>query len=162
MRRTLSTAALLTGLLLIPARSARADRLWALQLRSGTIVLSLDAPEERGTALVFHRHPDALFSSLRSDEVRRITIAEGPGKKPRKSLDGEILVFGRDAEPPQKSRTARLSRPAGDFDGTYSESDEPSYDIAVGAGGPVRLRRHAHLRIGRNGLAGGFAVRVRP
>src|SRR5450755_2661299 len=84
-RRALATAVVLCGIFLVPPSSARADRLWALQLQGGSDLLSQDAPEERGRTIVFHRHPDGLFSSLPSGEVRRITIAEGPAHKPKKS-----------------------------------------------------------------------------
>lgn len=135
---------------MMPALPARADRLWTLQLKGGSIVLALDAPEERGASLVFHRHPDGLFSSLRTDEVRRITIAEGPRKKPRKSLDGEILVFGRDAEPPE--RNARLSASPSDFEADSEENpSEPAALLVVGAP-PRHHRPHPHSRIGSNGF----------
>lgn len=78
--------------------AARADRFWALQLEGGSVILSLDPPQERGAVVVFHRSPDGTFSSLPSREVRRITIAEGPARRKPRSLDGQILIFGRDSE----------------------------------------------------------------
>ena len=83
--------------LLAPA-AARADRFWALQLEGGSVILSLDPPQERGAVVVFHRSPDGTFSSVPSREVRRITIAEGPSRRKPPSLDGQILIFGRDSE----------------------------------------------------------------
>lgn len=136
---------------MMPALPARADRLWALQLKGGSIVLALDAPEERGASLVFHRHPDGLFSSLRTDEVRRITIAEGPRKKLRKSLDGAILVFGRDAEPPE--RTARLSPSPSDLDAGDSDENPSAAGALLVVGAPPRHHRpHPQPRIGSNGF----------
>src|SRR5512141_1079855 len=74
MRRFAGRAACLLGALLaLPATAVRADRLWTLQLRGGSLLLSLDAPEERGPILVFHRHPDGVFSSLRTGDVLRIS-----------------------------------------------------------------------------------------
>lgn len=112
----------LTLLLFSPA-AGRADRFWALQLRGGGVILSTDAPEERGALLVFHRHPGREFSSLRAEDVRRITIAEGPAKKPRPSLDGEVMVFGRDADPPdRRDRLRRIPIASGPRD----DSEDPT------------------------------------
>ncbi len=83
---------------LLAPDAARADRFWALQLEGGSVILSLDPPQERGAVVVFHRSPDGTFSSLPSREVRRITIAEGPARRKPRSLDGQILIFGRDSE----------------------------------------------------------------
>lgn len=163
MRRALATAALLAGIFLVPARLARADRLWTLQLTGGSVVLSLDPPEERGTTLVFHRHPDGLFSSLRAGDVRRITLAEGPIHKPKPSLDGKIMIFGRDADPPTRM-VRRMPRDSGDagFADADADADQGGQSQGVWTSGtssaapaprPPRMHRQ---RIGSNGFPTGF------
>lgn len=89
-----------------PATRAAADdaaeRLWALELSGGSVLLSLDAPEERGAVFVFHRSPDGVFSSVRAADVRRISVARAAAaaRKPRR--EWETLVLGRDAEGPDR------------------------------------------------------------
>lgn len=91
----------------LAASPARADRFWTLQLRGGAVVLALDPPEERGPMLVFHRAPDGAFSSLRADDVERISIASGPAKKPRPSLEGQVLILGHDLDADQRAELSR-------------------------------------------------------
>lgn len=152
MRRFAGRAVCLVGALVLalPATAVRADRFWTLQLRGGSILMSLDAPEERGPILVFHRAPDGAFSSLRTGDVLRISLAEGPPKKPKKSLDGEILVLGRDADPPDV--TAPMPPPAEPPE-EYASYPAPTYGGF--AYGPPH-RRHVRFRppttIGPNGF----------
>ncbi len=100
LRRPALLALIAAGFAAAP--EVRADRLWTLQLAGGSLVLSLDAPEERGAVLVFHRHPDGVFSSVRAADVRRITIAEGPAPSKKPAREWEVLVLGRDAEGPDR------------------------------------------------------------
>jgi hypothetical protein len=163
MRRALATAALLAGILFVPARLARADRLWTLQLTGGSVVLSLDPPEERGTTLVFHRHPDGLFSSLRAGDVKRITLAEGPVHKPKPSLDGKIMIFGRDADPPTRTvrRMPRDAGDAGDFGGGDADSTQGEQGVwtsGTTSAPPPRPPRMHRMRIGSNGFPTGLRI----
>lgn len=122
---------------MLPAGIALADRFWALQLSGGSVVLAIDRPEERGATVVFHRHPDALFSSLRTRDVVRITVAEGPAKKPRASIEGQVLIFGRDADPPE--RTARVAPPPPPPTDSYGDDYAPYGVVAYSA--PHRHRK---------------------
>jgi hypothetical protein len=157
MRRARGRAACLVvvgagALLVLAADAALADRLWTVQLKGGSVVLALDRPEERGSAVVFHRHPDALYASLRASEVVRITSADGPPKKVPKSLDGQILVFGRDADPPEQVAMAPPPPPPPD---PYAETAPAPYSAGLVYFSP---RRHHHPRhpppsmIGPNGF----------
>jgi hypothetical protein len=142
---------LLGAVLLVAPAVSRADRLWTLQLEGGSVVLSLDKPEDRGRTIVFHRHPDALFASLPAKDVVRITSADGPPKKPKPNLDGKILVFGRDAEPPE--HVARFLPP--EPPDAYASLEPPAY--AYAAPGYYVPRRHrgrprASIGIGPNGF----------
>ena len=122
---------------LLAPGAARADRFWALQLEGGSVILSLDPPQERGAVVVFHRSPDGTFSSLPSREVRRITIAEGPGRRKPRSLDGQILIFGRDSEDREwldrdREREA-AERPA-------TREPEPAYGVPMWGWGSLPSR----------------------
>jgi hypothetical protein len=147
-------ASLLGAVLLLAPAVSHADRLWTLQLEGGSVVLALDRPEERGATLVFHRHPDAVFSSLRTKDVVRITSADGPSKKPRKSIEGQMLVLGRDADPPE--RIADAAPPA---QPDYYANSEPAaytdagYGYGYGFAPPHRPRPRpvAPTNIGPNG-----------
>ncbi|MEO8191418.1 MAG: hypothetical protein ABI682_13840 [Acidobacteriota bacterium] len=131
--RTLLFGSLFVGLLLA-SRPARADRLWTLQLHGGGVVLSLDPPEERGNLLVFHRAPEGALSSLRADTVRRITIASGPAKKSRRSLDGQVLILGHDLDADEREEVARSERsPA--LPPPETPYDDFGYVSAYGGGG---------------------------
>jgi len=154
MRRLGSrTACLLGALLALPSGSAVADRFWALQLKGGGVVLALDSPEERGATIVFHRSPDALFSSLRAAEVVRITIAEGPPKKAKASLDGRILVFGRDADPPEHTAVSRAAPPLEPHQDGYAYAEAYPYGgFAYGAPRRHRVRMRAPAFVGANGF----------
>jgi len=152
MRRLPAGPASLLGavLLLAPAVSL-ADRLWTLQLQGGTVVLALDQPEERGATIVFHRHPDALFSSLRAKDIVRITSAEGPPKKPRKSIEGKMLVLGRDADPPEE--LAQALPPPPEPGDSYAAVDPWAYTYGGGYSRPSRPhpRPHVPATLGPNG-----------
>ena len=142
--------------LLAPA-AARADRFWALQLEGGSVILSLDPPQERGAVVVFHRSPDGTFSSLPSREVRRITIAEGPARRKPRSLDGQILIFGRDSEDREwLDRDREREREAAERPAT--REPEPAYVLPMWGWGSLPSRptlRPAppgRVRVGPNGF----------
>jgi hypothetical protein len=143
---------------LLAPDAARADRFWALQLEGGSVILSLDPPQERGTVVVFHRSPDGTFFSLPSREVRRITIAEGPGRRKPRSLDGQILIFGRDSEDREwLDRDREREREAAERPATR-EPPEPAYGVPMWGWGSLPSRpmlRPAppgRVRVGPNGF----------
>lgn len=141
---------------LLASAAARADRFWALQLEGGSVILSLDPPQERGAVVVFHRSPDGTFSSLPSREVRRITIAEGPPRRTPRSLDGQILTFGRDSED-WDWRDREREREAAQLPATR-ERPEPAYLApmwgAIGSPSrpPLRPAPPGRVRVGPNGF----------
>jgi hypothetical protein len=141
---------------LLASDAARADRFWALQLEGGSVILSLDPPQERGAVVVFHRSPDGTFSSLPSREVRRITIAEGPARRKPRSLDGQILIFGRDSED-WDWRDREREREAAERPATR-EPPQPPYGVPMWGWGSLPSRptlRPAppgRVRVGPNGF----------
>ena len=146
-------ASLLGALLLLAPAVSHADRLWTLQLEGGSVVLALDRPEERGATVVFHRHPDAVFSSLRTKDVVRITSADGPTKKPRKSIEGQMLVLGRDADPPEQIADAAPPVSPDAYANSEPPYAEVGYGYGYGSGRPHRPRpgHPVPTNIGPNG-----------
>ncbi|MEP6769889.1 MAG: hypothetical protein ABJC61_14550 [Acidobacteriota bacterium] len=136
--RTLLFATLASAALLA-ASPARADRFWTMQLRGGAVVLSLDPPEERGRMLVFHRAPEGTFSSLPAGSVERISIASGPARKARPSLEGQVLILGHDLDADERAELSRaqsaplLAPPAAPYDDVgyaYANAYRPSRPVS--------------------------------
>ena len=155
MRRVRVPLASLFGgfvILLAPAAS-RADRIWTLQLKGGSVVLAMDRPEERGNSLVFHLHPDALFASVRTGDVVRITSAEGPPKKKPVSIEGKVLVLGRDMDPPELVAQAPMpsEAPPPYADQTLYSDYGYGYGSAPPRGHPGHQRRMPPATHGSNG-----------
>ncbi len=121
----------------LAASFARGDRFWTLQLRGGAVVLSLDPPEERGPMLVFHRAPEGTFSSVRAESVERISIASGPARKARPSLEGQVLILGHDLDADERAELSRAESapPLAPPEAPY---DDVGYAYANSYGGPPR------------------------
>src|SRR5262249_13250704 len=97
VRMTLRRAFLSASLALAApvALAAPPESLFVLELKGGSKVFALDRPAQQGRTLVFHRHPDGVFTSLPSAEVVRVfpgTSASLP--RSRKIGPGELLVLG--------------------------------------------------------------------
>jgi len=52
--------------------------LFVMELKDGARVYALDHPLQKGRALVFHRYPDGVYTSLTADEVERTVTAPAP------------------------------------------------------------------------------------
>jgi hypothetical protein len=97
MRRTLIAVAAFG--LLGAAAILSAAGLYVLELSGGARVFALDRPMEKGRVLVFHRHPDGIFTSIPSSDVVRIKTASAADRT-QKFAPGELMVLGRDIEGP--------------------------------------------------------------
>jgi hypothetical protein len=89
-----------------------AGSLYVLELKGGARVFALDRPLEKGRVLVFHRHPDGVFTSISTAEVAKIAPASAADRN-EKLQPGELMVLGRDVEGPVPDGSApSLAPPA--------------------------------------------------
>ena len=90
----------LAGALAASASSAASSRYYALELKGGSQVFSVDVPLKQGRVLVFHRYPDGTYMSLSASEVEKIVAREGEPPKPEKLAPGETVYVGNAVEGP--------------------------------------------------------------
>lgn len=109
MRRTLTAVAAFAAL--GAAAILSAGSLFVLELSGGARLFALDRPIEKGRVLVFHRHPDGVFTSIPAGEVARIAPASAADRT-QKFAPGELMVLGRDVEGPTAEGSAPPSAPA--------------------------------------------------
>ncbi len=76
-----------------------AGSLYVLELKGGARVFSLDRPLEKGRVLVFHRHPDGVFTSITAAEVAKIGPVSAADRI-EKFQPGDLMVLGHDVEGP--------------------------------------------------------------
>ena len=93
MRRAL-LAALLAAL---SAASLSAASLFVLELEGGSRVFALDRPVQKGRVVVFHRHPDGIYTSIAADEVVKIATASSADRT-EKFQPGETMLLGGEVE----------------------------------------------------------------
>jgi hypothetical protein len=87
-----------------------AGSLYVLELKGGARVFALDRPLEKGRVLVFHRHPDGVFTSISAAEVARIAPAS-TADRIEKFQPGDLMVLGHDVEGPVNEAGPRSSSP---------------------------------------------------
>jgi len=91
----------LAGLLAVSASLAAPVEYYALELKGGSRVFSLDVPLRKGRVLLFHRYPDGTYMSLQATEVERVTAQEAePPTSDEKLAPGETLYVGNAVEGP--------------------------------------------------------------
>lgn len=95
MRRKLPAA----FLAVFAAAAVQASSLFVLQLRGGARVFALDRPVPKGRVVLFHRHPDGIYTSISAEEVLKIAPA-GSADRTEKFQPGELMVLGGDIEGP--------------------------------------------------------------
>ena len=104
----------LAGALAASASSAASSRYYALELKGGSQVFSVDLPLKKGRVLVFHRYPDGTFMSLSASEVEKVVAREGEPPKSQKFAPGETVYVGNAVEGPGYGRPKpRRLRPPG-------------------------------------------------
>jgi len=71
---------------------ASASSYYALQVRGGSRVYSLDEPVRKGRLMLFHRYPDGIYTSIAASEVESVaTLPEPP--KPSNLAPGEQVAI---------------------------------------------------------------------
>jgi len=65
------------GIAGMPAAAAAAtSELYRVELAGNTSVWAQDRPHQSGTSLVFHRYPDGVLMSIKSADVKRISVSK--------------------------------------------------------------------------------------
>jgi hypothetical protein len=127
--------------------------LFVMELKGGARVYALDHPLQKGRILVFHRHPDGIYTSLAADEVERI-VAGASEPRSRKMQPGDLKNLGPMAE--GSAREANASAPqAPSYEPTVMD-DYGYWGYGSGGGRPPRPPRPpapvpTPLPIGPNG-----------
>ena len=93
MRRKLPAA----FLAVFAAATVQAGSFFVLELKGGARVFALDRPVARGRVVLFHRHPDGIYTSISAEEVVKIAPAASADRT-EKFHPGELMVLGSDIE----------------------------------------------------------------
>jgi hypothetical protein len=127
---------------------------YALELRGGSRIYSLDPPVRKGKVLLFHGYPDGTYMSLSAAEVERVSKLEAEPSPQAKLAPGATVYVGGALEGPSYEVPPSPPPP--------SYSVDAGYDYGYGYtgsywGGSVPPTRPppSHLppsRIGPNGF----------
>jgi hypothetical protein len=82
------------------AAAAGSMKYYALELRGGSRVFSLDPPVRKGRVLLFHGYPDGTYMSLAASEVEKVSSLEAEPPKSEKLAPGETIYVGDAVEGP--------------------------------------------------------------
>jgi hypothetical protein len=116
MRRKLPAA----FLAVFAAAAVQAGSLFVLELKGGARVFALDRPVAKGRVVLFHRHPDGIYTSISAEEVLKIAPA-GSADRTDRFQPGELMVLGGDIEgralegvgsPPEPPQTRPAYQPS--------------------------------------------------
>lgn len=135
VKKNLSLALLVTGWAAVAgARNAvRIEHgLYRIDMRGHTTVFSKDAPVARGSVVLFHRHPDGLFTSVPREDVAAITPLPGGIVPARRAVQGTTPV------PPSVAADTQPLAP-GDLvilGATGGGSPSPAYPSVAAPGAP--------------------------
>ncbi len=90
----------LAGVLAASASPAAPAKYYALELKGGSRVFSMDVPLRKGRVLVFHSYPDGTYMSLEAAEVEKVTALEAEPPSSEKLAPGQTLYVGNPVEGP--------------------------------------------------------------
>jgi hypothetical protein len=104
---------------------------YAIEVRGGSRILSIDLPSRKGHTVLFHRYPDGTFMSLSAAEVEKVsTLDAKPAPPPGELAPGQTVFVGPVLSgpsfimPPSTAPDAVVSAPPPDY----------SYDYGYGYG----------------------------
>jgi hypothetical protein len=145
----------LTGLLATSSSLAASMTYYAIEVRGGSKVYSVDKPVRKGRVLVFHRYPDGVYLSLPASEVEKVSTVQSqaePEPAPAEALaPGSTVYVGPALHGP--AYEAPPSAPSF-ADTTYVDSSYGDYGDYYWGGGYVPPRPPSPAppsRIGPNG-----------
>jgi hypothetical protein len=67
---------------------------YALELRGGSSLYSLDPPVRKGKLLLFHRYPDGVYMSLSASELAKVSTLEAEPPPTETFAPGATLYVG--------------------------------------------------------------------
>jgi hypothetical protein len=68
---------------------------YAIDVRGGSRILSMDLPSRKGRVVLFHRYPDGTYMSLSASEVQKVTSLEAaPPPAPGELAPGQTVYVG--------------------------------------------------------------------
>jgi hypothetical protein len=151
MRRS----ALLALASIFAASLAVSTTYYALQVRGGSRVYSIDEPVRKGRTLVFHRYPDGVYMSLVVSEVEGVLALQEP-PHPEGLAPGQELVLGTALPGPSAAAAAEAPRALPVDEGYgYGYGGGYGYSGSYWGGGgfpPPPPPRTPPSRIGPNGF----------
>jgi hypothetical protein len=68
---------------------------YAIEVRGGSRILSVDLPARKGRVVLFHRYPDGIYMSLSASEVEKVSSLEAaPPPAPGELVPGQTVYVG--------------------------------------------------------------------
>jgi hypothetical protein len=68
---------------------------YAIEVRGGSRIFSVDPPVQKGRLMLFHRYPDGTYMSLSASEVQKVTSLEAAPPPPAGELaPGQAVYVG--------------------------------------------------------------------
>lgn len=138
------------------AALAASVKYYALEVRGGSRIFSIDPPVKKGRVLLFHRYPDGTYMSLSATEVDKVVSLDAAPPPPSGELaPGQTVYVGPALSgpayqaPPSMGPDAVVSAPSydyGDYGYGYWGGD---YVPPLPPGPPAP---HVPSRIGPNGF----------
>lgn len=145
-------AAGLVFAVILAASEGVATTYYALEVRGGSRIYSLDQPVRKGGVMLFHRYPDGVFMSFSASEVEKVvSLSEPPAREGL--APGQSMYIGPALEGPNAviAPSAPVAAPA--F--VAMDSGYGYYGSYWGGGGdvpPPRPPVPPPSRIGPNGF----------
>ena len=84
----------LSGLLAAASSFAASMTYYALEVRGGSKVYSVDKPVQKGRVVVFHRYPDGVYLSLPASEIQKISTLEAQPPPAETLAPGSTVYVG--------------------------------------------------------------------
>ena len=128
---------------------------YAIEVRGGSRIFSMDPPVKKGRLVLFHRYPDGTYMSLAASEVEKVTPLEAaPPPAPGELAPGQTVYVGPALSgpafqaPPSTGPDAVVTAPNYGYDYGYGYWDG-GYVPPLPPGPPSP---HVPSRIGPNGF----------
>jgi hypothetical protein len=118
---------------ILAASEGVATTYYALEVRGGSRIYSLDQPVRKGRVVVFHRFPDGIFMSLTASEVEKlVSLSEPPAQEGL--APGQSMYIGSAVEGPYAAPAPAAALPSGSAPGMSMDSGYGYYGSYWGGG----------------------------